>query len=805
MKRKHLILILLSSFIFSCTNEKLVIEKILLDHNWKFTLQDHDRAEKPVYDDSHWRTLNLPHDFAIEQPFDSANPSGRDQGYTYCGIAWYRKHFDLEKGLNDKRVIVQFNGVYRNSDVWINGHHLGFWPYGYTSFYYDIAPFLNESGKDNVLAVKVNTTDQPNSRWYTGSGIYRHVWLQVSEKIHFDHWGIFAQTINANKDEAKMKISIELRNDEENDAKCLIKTLLFDENNVKLGEEVSEIVLESKKEEKLVQQITLKKPQLWSIDNPYLYRMECILEREGKLQDVYNTKIGIRTFVFDQDKGFFLNGEHVKLKGTNNHHDGGPLGAACADYTFQRQLRILKGMGCNAIRMSHNPPAQELLECADSMGFIVIDEIFDEWVSWKRKAGYSKHFLEYYEKDVTNWIRRDRNHPSIVAWSLGNEVAEQRQEKGKEILQMLIDVAVKSDTSRPFTTGCNEMPSVNKYGFGELLDIIGYNYREKMYGSDHEKYPERVIYGSETAIYPYQPGNDFPLHSYDEWVNGQMSDYVAGEFLWTGFDYIGESGIGMGGTGLEPWKYWPQWPYRSAVCGVIDLCGFEKPGYWFRKAIWTDHPVVYIAVSNNPENYSKEKVPFWGWPDVSAQWKHNKEGEDVFVQVYTNCYEVELLLNGKSLGTKKWDINQEAFLTWKVPYENGTLEAVGKDQMGESHTFKLETTGDAVKIKLIPERQTILADGQDVNYIKVQLLDKENRVVPFANNIINFSVEGAGRIKAVGNGDPTCHIPFTGKKMEAYQGLCLVIIQSGINEGEITLTASSKGLETKTTTFKSIK
>ncbi len=487
----------------------------------------------------------------------------------------------------------------------------------------------------------------------------------------------------------------------------------------------------------------------------------------------------------------------------NNHHDGGPLGAAVLDDTHKRQLEILKEMGCNALRMSHNPPSPELLAYADSMGFVVIDEIFDEWRDGKTPAGYAPHFEDWHEKDIENWIRRDRNHPSVIAWSIGNEVREQyNKENAQKIIPMLLEAARKHDSTRPFTLACNEIVNFNDFGVLDMLDIVGYNYQEAFYREDHEKYPNRVIYGSETVMYPYHDHKAWQMRSYQQWLDGQFEDYVAGEFLWTGFDYLGEAGIGHVGTGFEFWKTWPNWPWRGADCGVIDMCGFPKPGYWFRKALWNDEPMVYIAVQTDESARNRDVASFWNWPRVEAHWNHHKSGDTLAVHVYTNVPDVELKLNGKSLGTRKWDIRNEAFLFWEVPYEPGTLEATGTTKDGKAVSFAVATAGEPAKLKLSPDRNVIKANRQDLSYVTVQVLDANNVPVPFANNTIEFEVKGAGKLVAVGNGNQQSHTAFKGNKMEAYLGKCLAIVQSTDEKGEITVTAKSGSLPVATATLR---
>ena len=805
MNKIPLILLALLVVAFaSCKNEQSLPDtKIPFDFDWKFTTGDHPGAEQPGFNDSEWRLLDVPHDFSIEQPFDSTYPTAGGGGYVYSGIGWYRKDFVTEPGFYEQKVWILFDGVYRNSEVWINGQYLGLRPYGYSSFYYDLTPYLNPVGKNNVLAVKVNTSDQPNSRWYTGSGIYRHVWLIVRNKLHINQWGVFARTTTVADNEALVDVSIELSNHDEVDQIFTVVTKLFNPN----GREVA--FAETKAEAKVGQQKTIEQnirvsnPELWSIETPDLYSLQVEVRSGNKLIDSYSTPFGIRTFRFDPNKGFFLNEKHVKLKGVNNHHDGGPLGAAVLDYTHKRQLSILKEMGANAIRMSHNPPSPELLAWADRSGFVVINEIFDEWMDGKTSAGYAPHFEEWYERDVENWIRRDRNHPSIIAWSIGNEVREQWDEvNGPKITSMLIEASRKHDNTRPFTAGNNGIPNVNSSGMGELLDLVGYNYHEALYRENHERFPDQVIYGSETVMYPYHDYGCWQMRTYQQWLDGQLEDFVAGEFLWTGFDYLGEAGIGDVGIGCEFWQTWPGWPWRGASCGVIDMCGFPKPGYWFRKALWNEEPMVYIAVQTDESARNRYECSFWSWPEVEAHWNHYLAGDTLAVHVYTNVPDVELILNGESLGSREWDLRNEAFLFWEVPYEPGKLEAIGSTSDGKPVSFAVQTAGEPARIVLFPEREVIRANRQDLGYIKVQVVDANDVPVPFADNMIEFEVSGAGRLLAVGNGNQQSHTPLRGNKMEAWLGKCLAIIQSTDVKGEITITARSAGLPDATATLR---
>ena len=785
-----------------CTTDNEYKRYKNFDFDWKFALGKHPEAISPEYDDAQWRTLDLPHDYSIEQPFDSLNATGTGGAFAYSGEGWYRKHFTLKNLAPNQLCFIIFDGVMANSEVWLNGEKISFWPYGYSSFYIDITPFLNPKGEQNTLAVKTTTEAQPNSRWYTGAGIYRHVKLMVADKLHIPEWGVFATTKSVKNTEAVIEVNTQIVNQYNNDKECQVRVLLEDTLHAKVSSLVTSLKATATDTTIVTQQLLVPAVSLWDVDDPYLYQLTVEVLLDGIIADRYTFKYGIRTAHFDANKGFLLNNKPLKLKGTNNHHDGGPLGAACYKATHIRQLKLLKELGCNALRMSHNPPSPELLDAADSLGFVVIDEIFDEWTYGKVKSGYAHHFTDWYKRDVANWIRRDRNHASVVAWSIGNEIPEQRSaKKGPKLVELLVNESKKHDTSRPVTSGCNHIPTINKNGFGEKLDLIGYNYHEALYEQDHKTFPDRVIYGSETVMYPYQPGDCFQMHSYAQWVNGQQADYVAGEFIWTGFDYLGEAGIGEGGTSCSPWDEWPKWPSRGATCGMIDICGFKKPAFWFRKALWQKEPMVYIAVETAPSAKEREKVPFWGWPKVQSHWNGENVGQELAVHVYTNVKDVELFLNDVSLGKKEWKLEQEAFLVWNVPYQPGTLKAVGTLVNGEQVFYEVKTAGAPSKIELVTDRISMKSNQQDLIYVQAFVKDEAGNLVPFANDSITFSIDGDASLLAVGNGSQTSHSSFKDKTIETFQGRCLAIIKSGSKSGAIRVKATSKGLKSSLLTL----
>jgi len=747
--------------------------------NWKFFKGDIPGAEDITFNDADWKSINIPHDWSIEGPFSKDNPSGRSGGYLPGGIGWYRKSFDLFQKYRGKKIFIEFDGVYMNSDVWINGHHLGNHPYGYTSFHYDVTPYLKYGDSKNILAVRVDNSKQPNSRWYSGSGIYRHVWLLITDKLHVDHWGTFVTTPEVSKESATVEIKTRIKNETNVCKQVDLITTIIDKDNkvVKTIDTTQEIPQNGEYE--FIQRAKIKSPNLWSPDSPYLYKVYSTVKDEKKTVDNYETPLGIREFHFDANRGFFLNGENMKIKGVCLHHDCGCLGAACHERAIERKIEILKEIGCNAIRTSHNPPAPELLDYCDRYGLLVMDEAFDEWKKGKTEYGYHKYFEEWADKDLKSMIYRDRNHPSIIMWSVGNEIPEQSSPEGVKILRKLVKLVHEEDPTRPVTSACNNIKAANETGFADLLDVVGYNYQERFYEEDHKNYPDRKIIGSETVDYPLSV-----------WLANEKKDYVAGEFLWTGFDYLGESGIG-GDDELR------KWPCRSSMCGLVDLSGFKKPRCYFRQSLWSDNPMVYIVsqIPLSPEQENQPKVPFWGWPKVFSHWNWSgREGKTITVKCYTNCESVELFLNGKSLGSKELSASSDLQPSWNVPYEPGTLKAIGKKNGKIACSYELHTAGKPAKIVLTPDRDNILANSRDLSYVEVSVVDKDGNIVPDANNLITFDVSGEGKIIGVGSGDQQSHEDYKSNKRKVYNGKCLLVVQSRNKSGQIRIMATSPGL-----------
>jgi len=639
-----LILLLLTS----CNNNEKVRSRIDFTEDWKFSLGDNEQTSRPDFDDSAWRNLNLPHDWSIEGEFSQENPTKVNGGALPAGIGWYRKSFKHDPSWQNKQVFIDFDGIYRNSEVWINGHSLGKRPFGYNSFCYDLTPFLYSGIKPNILAVRVDNSAQPNSRWYTGSGIYRNVWLVITSAIYIDHWGTYITTPEVSNESAIVKLEVKIRNKSQQKQDVRVETELLDGNGKKVASAITDLMpIDSLVS--LNQQFQVKSPELWTTENPVLYKAITKVFSKSKLTDRYETPFGIRYFKFDSAKGFFLNGKHLKILGVNNHHDLGALGAAVNTRAIERQLQILKEMGCNAIRTSHNPSAPELLDLCDRMGFIVMNEIFDSWAVKKMEFDYHVEWPKWHVRDLSDMVLRDRNHPSVFMWSIGNEIREQFDSSGIRIGKELVGVVKKLDSSRPVTCGLTEqIPAKNYIYQSKALDLISFNYHHLQYLDFPKNFPGESLLAAENMsafatrghydmpsdsvrIWPQaynQPlvaNPDFTASSYDNchalwgatheetWKVIKNNDFISGMFVWSGFDFLGEP---------EPYK----WPARSSYYGIIDLCGFPKDIYYFYQSEWTSKPVLHL-------------FPHWNW----------KEGQLVDVWAYyNNADEVELFLNGVS-------------------------------------------------------------------------------------------------------------------------------------------------------------
>jgi beta-galactosidase len=777
-------------------------ERLSLDFNWKFQLGDQNSAEKISFDDSNWRILDLPHNWSIEGKYDENEPTGSSGGYLPTGIGWYRRSIEISENDLKKKIFIEFDGIYMNSDVWINEHHLGNYPFGYTSFHYELTPYL-KTGK-NIIAVRVDNSPQPNTRWYSGSGIYRHVWLTKKHQLHIAYWGVYVTTPVVTSDSAIVEVNTSISNRTGKDQNFFLESILKNSDGVVITKTKTKFNIESENQETITQKLIIKTPQLWSVNSPNLYKLHTILIDDKNQIDEVVTKVGIRKIEFDTDNGFFLNDEHIKMNGVCLHHDGGAVGAAVPEKVWERRLKLLKEMGCNAIRTSHNPPAPEFLDLCDELGFLVMDEPFDEWRIGKRKYGYFQYFDEWWQKDLISMIHRDRNHPSIVLWSAGNEIPEQKTENGHELLKLLVDVFHKEDPTRPVTLGCDNIAAdggAATLEFLKGLDIVGYNYadrwherRELYYSIDRHAHPDWKMIGTESTSNSggirggYSLGDDpkvvkpnynFRMIDAEQlWKFVSKHDYVIGDFMWTGIDYLGES----------------VWPAKNDNFGVMDLCGFPKDGYYFYQSQWTSEPMIHL-------------FPHWNW--------QGREGQIIPVLCYTNCEAVELFLNEKSLGEKRlefprqgnsggWNLydrpqihptTADLHLQWDVPYSPGTLKAVGKRGGEIVFTKTIQTADQPFAIKLKTDRKTLKSDARDILHVEVQVVDKNDNVVPTANNMIYFTIEGEGKIIGVDNGNPYDHDSYKANKRSVFNGMGLVIIQSTHKSGEIKFVAKSDSLK----------
>ena len=768
---------------------------VSFNNDWRFHLGDVPDGQKPDLDVSDWRALNLPHDWSVEGTFDEKSPAGTGGGALNGGLAWYRKTFTVPFVSKGKLLFIDFDGVYRNSEVWINGHYLGKRPYGYSSFQYELTPYVN-FGKQNVIAVKVDNSQQPNSRWYSGSGIYRNVWLSTIESIHVDHWGTWIHTPEVNAQSAKVVIETTIRNQSDSGAAINLLTTIYDAEQRQVARATTPISISKEGKSTASQELTIVRPQLWSDDKPVLYRAVSRLQIKGRLADNYETMFGVREFRFDIDKGFFLNDKPVKIRGVCNHHDLGSLGSAVNKRALERQLEMLKAMGVNGLRTSHNPPAPELLELADQMGFIVMDEAFDMWKKEKTKFDYHLDWDQWHKRDLEDMILRDRNHPSVFIWSIGNEIAEQwgpNSEAGK-IGRELTAIVKAIDPTRPVTSACNNVSTKNTLLMDGGLDLAGTNYAHKEMHQFPKMFPNRPIILTETTSalstrgsydmpseeirrWPkkwdeeFKDGNpDYTCSAYDNcsapwgstheetWKIVKKYDFLSGMFIWTGWDYIG-----------EPTPY--PWPAISSYFGIIDLAGFPKDTFYMYQSEWTNTPVLHL-------------FPHWNW----------KQGENVDVWAYfNNADEVELFLNGRSLGTKKKS-GDDLHVTWRVAFEPGTLRAVSSKNGKVVLTREVRTAEAPASIELVPDRKVIKANGTDLSFVTVRVLDKNGTFVPRADNLVKFEISGEGFIAGVDNGSEISHESFKGNQRKAFHGMALAIVQSKGRAGDITLKATADGL-----------
>jgi beta-galactosidase len=782
--------------------------RVSFDHDWRFQKGELPGAAAAGFDDARWRRLDLPHDWAIEGPFD-AKISPHVGSLPAYGIAWYRKRFVVPADAKGRFFSIELDGAMSNATVYLNGKELGGRPYGYIGFSFDLTPHLVYGG-ENVIAVRL-APEPESSRWYPGAGLYRHVWIDATGPVHVARWGTFVTTPAVTDAAATVVVRTEIQNREAKPATVSLETSILDAEGKVVVRTLAEPTVGPGGTELVAAQLVVDRPQRWDLDRPSLYTAVSIVRRGNEVLDRHLTTFGIRTIEYGPDKGFLLNGRRVRFQGVCDHHDLGALGTAVNRRATERQLEILKRMGTNAIRTSHNPPSPELLELADRMGFLVMDEAFDMWGKTKVKNGHGKYFAEWGERDLRDLIRRDRNHPSVVMWSIGNEILEQSDTEGWKVAKKLTDICHQEDPTRPVTAGFNQTDNAIKNRLADQVDIPGFNYGVREYAKVLADHPKWTIVGAETAscvssrgvyhlpIEKYQKHASRQLTSYDvisppwaycpdvEFAGLQESPAVLGEFVWTGFDYIGEP---------TPYFMWNEkrdendWPARSSYFGIVDLAGFPKDRFYLYQSQWTKQPMVHL-------------LPHWNWA--------GREGQAIPVMAYTNAESVELFLNGKSLGRKKkgepWvmpvgeKISKDLRFTtkyrivWEVPYTPGELKAVAYTDGQSVANDVVRTAGAPARVVLRPDRATIAADGDDLSFVTVRVEDKDGNLCPEADNIVRFALDGPATIAGVDNGNAATLEPFQADRRKAFNGLALLIVRGRAGApGSVRVTASAEGL-----------
>lgn len=808
--------------------------EFLLEKGWKFTREDNPESVQPSFDDSQWQSVTVPHDWAIYGPFSIHNDkqnvaisqdgqkeamehAGRTGGLPFVGVGWYRTSLDIPQFAPDKKAFILFDGAMSHAQVYINGKKVGYWPYGYNSFWFDITSFI-EAGKSNTLAVRLENMPE-SSRWYPGAGLYRNVHVVVTEDAYIPIWGTYITTPLVNDKFARVRVETKVNLPEQADpSQYRIKTILCKPDGSRLQEKIQPLTDIAYNKDVLVQEFIVEDPELWSPEHPTLYTaISNVYKGEDQLKDEYTTRFGIRSIEIIPDKGFFLNGQRTVFKGVCNHHDLGPLGAAVNDAAIRRQIRMLKDMGCNAIRTSHNMPAPELVRACDEMGMMLMAESFDEWDKAKCANGYHTLFDEWAEKDLTNLIHHYRNNPSVVMWCIGNEVPTQWDEGGCKVARFLQDICHREDPTRPVTQGMDAPDAVVNNNFAAIMDVPGFNYRPFRYQTNYAKLPQQVILGSETAstvssrgVYKFPVErkamavyDDHQSSSYDvehcSWSNLPEDDFIQhedlpycmGEFVWTGFDYLG-----------EPTPYYTNWPSHSSLFGIIDLAGIPKDRYYLYRSHWNkDEKTLHI-------------LPHWNW--------EGREGEVTPVFVYTNYPSAELFINGKSQGKRTKDLSveidssyteaaQKSFerqkryrLMWMdTKYEPGTVKVVAYDENGKAvDEAEIHTAGKPHHIVLTADRDQLQADGKDLSFINVKIVDKDGNFCPNETRQIKFKVKGAGTFRAVANGNSVSLESFQEPQMKLFSGQLTAIVQSAEEAGTITFEASAPGVKSAKLTLK---
>jgi beta-galactosidase len=773
-------------------------ERLLIDHDWKFLLGDPTGAEAPSFDASSWSAVDLPHDWSIEGRIDPKSPMGGGGGYFPAGIGWYRHAFTAPAAWNGKRVSVEFEGVYMNATAWLNGQQLGARPYGYSTYFYDLTPHLRP-GAGNILAVRVDQSQQPNSRWYPGAGIYRHVWLHATSPLHVAPWGVFVATPEATPSRAKVTVETRIVNQSGAESRVNLHTAVYGAVGAALAQ--SEAVATLRPAESLVtsQNLAVSKPALWSPESPQLYRVVTRLVHEGKTVDEVTTPFGVRTIAWSSDRGFLLNGAPVKMNGGCIHHDHGPLGVASFDRAEERRIELLKQSGFNAIRTSHNPPSPALLSACDRLGMLVMDESFDCWSRPKSKLDYNVAFKDWWKRDLEAMVLRDRNHPSVVMWSIGNEVPERGEPIGATEAKMIAEYLREFDRTRPITSALNNVPKwPDTDGFYAALDIGGYNYNLANHTEDRKRVPSRIIACTES----------FPRATFDDWAMNADYPYIVGNFVWTAIDYLGESGLGRAtlrdASDTSREGYGAPFPCHGADCGDIDICGERRAIAHYRNIVWDRGGKLYLGVRQPVPEGKRMSVTQWGvWP-VFASWTWpGWEGKPLDVEIYSRAATVRLYLDGKLIGEKPTTRAEKFTATFSVPFAPGVLKAAAVQDGKTIAETVLRTASEPAQLRLTADRAALRADGQDLSFVRVEALDANGYPHPAAEHLVAFSLKGPGILAGVGNADLRSEEPYHASQRKLFRGKALAVVRTSRAAGEITLTATAPGLKPATLTVSS--
>ena len=774
--------------------------KQLFDRDWKFFPGDTVAASAADYNDATWRKLDLPHDWSIEGETAPKNPTAGGGGYFPAGKAWYRKTFSIPADWKTKRVSIYFEGVYMNSEVFINGKSLGIYPYGYSSFSYDLTPYI-AFGKENVVAVRVDNSQHVNSRWYSGSGIYRHVWMMVTDPVHVAQWGVSVTTPQVTSQKATVQVKTLVKNETSSVQQVVVKTSLLNKNSKTAGSGQIKVVLLANSEKEIIQAITIAKPLLWSPENPDLYQAQVQVLKDKHIADETKTSFGIRSIKVTVQNGFQLNGKTIKLNGGCVHHDNGCLGAAAFDRAEERKVELLKAAGFNAVRTSHNPPSEAFLDACDRLGLLVMDESFDCWKIGKNKFDYAKYFKDWWKRDLEAMVLRDRNHPSIVMWSTGNEIPERGTPDATKTAKMLADDIKRMDTSRPITSAVVENGKAWEVldSLVNVHDVAGYNYHLHSAPADHVRNPSRIIVQTES----------YPRDAFVNWNLVQNNSYIIGDFVWTAMDYLGESGIGRWYySGEAPGQHWDneQFPWHGAYCGDIDLIGWRKPISHYRSMLYNNTEKLYIAVREPEPKPLEIKETWWSvWPTWESWNWAGWEGKTIQVEVYSKYPKVRLYLNNTLIGERATTHEHAYKAIFDVPYSPGILKAVAVENGKEVESTTLQTAGDAATIKLTADRNEIAADGQDLSYVTVEITDKNGILQPTAASRLHFQIEGPGVIAGVDNADLKDYDLYIGNTRKAWHGRALVVIRSTQGIGDVKLTVTSPELSQSVITIKTYK